>query len=196
MKKKSDDKNVTIGCFSVDPDFAVDLARDLYWKDQNNRLEAINILRCFVGITDEQIEQVLSGDATITKDFKFTNIRDFVWKEKLKKIKEENDEIYYKIGGRRVHKYALDEYCDHVKNIRSKINRVLDTKSLEDYMLSPDPMQDFEEILQDLHNKVIADAGFDPAIRDSCEWTKDFYTFTCALDEYINEKAGTGGGKK
>jgi hypothetical protein len=180
--------------FTVDSEGVVKLARDRYWFE-NAKESGVNILRCFIGIEPYQITKILEGDATVidTPNGRlYKEISDVNFKQKLKDYlgytkcrlqREENEYMF--LGGIRVHRDLVEEYCGHVvKRLRETMRNtahgiMLDVKDIDEIL-------GLETRRQELHDAILNDAGF-----DRHESTDEACAFCRALDEYVDAKAGT-----
>lgn len=180
--------------FTVDPKGVVEFARNRYWFE-NAKTSGVNTLRCFMGIEPYQITKILEGDATMVETpngICYQEQSDEVFKKQLKgyldyqhrKLKDD-EEDYMFLGGTRVHKDLVDEYCGHV------VKRLRETMRNTAHGIMFD-VKDIDEILgletrrQELHDAILNDAGF-----DRHESTDEAREFCRALDEYVDAKAGT-----
>lgn len=180
--------------FTVDPEGIVALARDRYWFE-DAKTSGVNILRCFMGIEPYQITRILEGDGTIIETSSgcfYQDKSDENFKEKLKlhldyqrrKLREE-EEDYMFLGGTKVHKDLIEEYCGHVvkrlrETMRNTANGIMfDTKDIDEIL-------GLETRRQELHDAILNDAGFGRG-----ELTDEARRFCRALDEYVDAKAGT-----
>lgn len=191
----SDEPETKIVHFSVDPEGIVDLARDRYWFEDAKQ-SGVNILRCFMGIEPYQITRILEGDGTIKEIsegiYHYEEIPDGDFKQKLKihfdyrKRKSEDEaEKFIVLGGCKVDKELIEVYCDHV------VKRLRDTMKMTAAGIMLD-IKDMDEILgletrrKELHDAILADAGFDR--NDMSDVAR---TFRKALDSYVDARAGT-----
>jgi hypothetical protein len=178
-------------CFSVDPEGVVALARQRYWFEDAKQ-HGVNILRCFIGIESYQITRILGGDATVSErdgKYYYKEIANDDFKNKLKMYmeyqKHKNFEEYMFLGGIRIHKNLIEEYCDHV------VKRLRDTMKMTAAGLMFGTT-DIDEILglehrrQELHDAILDDAGIDRNASDDA--SRDF---KYALSEYVDARAGT-----
>jgi len=191
MKNETETKIVH---FSVDPEGVVELARVRYWFEDAKQ-SGVNILRCFMGIEPYQITKILEGDATMietrngvyyqeqsNEDFKQELKTHFNYQ--LRKL-QEDEEDYLFLGGTKVHKDLVEEYCDHV------VKRLRDTMKMTAAGIMMD-FKDMQEILgletrrQELHDAILADAGFDRS-----DMSDTACIFRRALDSYVDARAGT-----
>lgn len=63
---KNDPKRATDGDpLLVDAPSIVWFARQLFWFEEGNQEKAVKLLRCFDGLTDNQIREILRGNATM-----------------------------------------------------------------------------------------------------------------------------------
>jgi hypothetical protein len=177
--------------YSVDPEGVVSLARQRYWFEDAKQ-HGVNILRCFMGIESYQITRILEGDATVSEQdnkYYYNEIADDDFKNKLKMYLEyqkyKDLEEYMFLGGIRIHKNLIEEYCDHV------VKRLRDTMKMTaaGCMFGP---TDIDEILgleyrrKELHDAILDDVGIDRNASDNA--SRDFKD---ALDEYVDARAGT-----
>jgi hypothetical protein len=180
--------------FSVDPEGVVELARDRYWFE-DAKTSGVNILRSFICIEPYQITKILEGDATMVETqngIYYQEKTDESFKRQLKshldyqhrKLQEEAEDYIF-LGGVKVHKDLVEEYCGHVvKRLRETMRNtahgiMFDTKDIDEIL-------GLETRRQELHDAILNDAGF-----DRHESTDEARTFCRVLDEYVDAKAGT-----
>lgn len=180
--------------FTVDPKGVVEFARNRYWFE-DAKTSGVNTLRCFIGIEPYQITKILEGDATMIETpngIYYSEEVDEEFKLQLKTYLDyrnrklrEDEEDYMFLGGVRVHKDLVEEYCNHV------VKRLRETMRNTAHGIMFD-VKDIDEILgletrrQELHDAILNDAGFERG-----ESTDEAYEFCRALDEYVDAKAGT-----
>lgn len=101
--------------FSVESKFVVDLARHLFHFEQR-AVEAVDMLKCFMGISSSQISEILEGNATImdSPTPKYFEITDTEFKIKLKTHREHLDRKYVTLAGVMVPRELLERYFFHV----------------------------------------------------------------------------------
>jgi hypothetical protein len=174
--------------FTVDVQGVIDYARHRYWYE-DAKTNAVDTLRCFIGIEPIQITKILDGDATINRDKFYVEIPDEEFKRELaefqaaKKRYEHDGDMY--IGGVPVATELIDRYTQHVvKRLRETMRNtkhgiMFDVKDIDELM-------GLECERQELHDEILEYAGYP---RD--DRSKDACAFRNALDRYVDSVAGT-----
>jgi hypothetical protein len=138
--------------FSVESKFVVDLARQLFHFERR-AVEAIDMLKCFMGISSSQISEILEGDATIIDNPKptFVNTVDAEFKVRLNQHRAFLDKKYVTLAGVLVPRELLERYFFHISGRlqNSKTGKLLDTFQI----------MGLDELRRDLHNEILRCAG-------------------------------------
>ncbi|MDD5454025.1 MAG: hypothetical protein PHW62_00795 [Candidatus Ratteibacteria bacterium] len=169
--------------FSVTSKFIVDLARQLFHFERKTT-EAIEMLKCFRGISSSQIGAILDGDATIidSSNPKYFEVTDMEFKIRLKTHREYLDSKYVTLAGIMVPREMLERYFFHVSG------RLQDSKTGK--LLDAHRIMGLEELRRDLHNEILRCAGLIDEIGNRRDREHENYdNFIVALSEWMHEVA-------
>lgn len=235
--------------FSVDPQGIVDIARNLYWFEQDkpkkrdealrimrrelrkiirdrerlqhaldlleqektkkeedtepdNKTKAINILENLNGISSEQIAALLNGDATLIDGthgtLKLVYREDKAFKKKLKEHQEWLESLTVTLAGFKVEKKLLDIYTNEVVGRLRKIMRepegfrasIMAGGDIETTTNIVEGTMELERLRKELHDEILESVGLDRARDEEGERSDEYFKFTEALSDYLDEEAG------
>lgn len=169
--------------FSVESKFVVDMARHLFHFEQR-AVEAVDMLKCFMGISSSQVSEILEGNATIldSPTPKYFEITDTEFKVRLKTHREYLDRKYVTLAGVMVPRELLERYFFHISG------RLQDSQTGK--LLDVGQIMGLDELRRDLHNEILRCAGLIDNItnrRDKEHQNHD--SFIIALSEWMHEVA-------
>jgi hypothetical protein len=155
-----------------------------YWFEPRRKAWAKRVLSCIVGLTAEQKEKILHGDATIVKAKEgmiFSLQEDVEFKKRLKEQLEFIESQYIKIGGRRVRHELIERYAEQVvKRLRDAMRAGVPSAVHIGYLL------DLELERQRLHEEILVSVGFTKNKREG----EAYRTFRDALFEFLDAVSG------
>ncbi len=169
--------------FSVESKFVVDMARNIFHFEQR-AVEAMDMLKCFMGISSSQISEILEGNATIldSPTPKYFEITDTEFKVKLRTHREYLDKKYVTLAGVMVPRELLERYFFHVSG------RLQD--SMTGQLLDTFQIMGLDELRRDLHNEIMRCAGLIDKIGNRRDREHQNYdNFIIALSEWMHEVA-------
>lgn len=180
--------------FTVDPAFVMGLCRQAYWME-NRKEWALATLHCFHGLSETQIDAILSGTASVVQNPKnpdlglYVDSPDTEWQKTLAEHKAWQESRTYLFGDRRVPRDQVDHYVNNI------VKRLRDTMRLGGLgMLAMDPLQlmDLERQREEEHEAIFVMAGFSPAeiaLRtEPTKWSPEFAAFNDALQAHIDKQ--------
>jgi len=168
------------GYISVEPGFVVTLARQLFNFEQKEP-EAFELLSCFRGISNDQIRQVLIGDATLTGSQSgaiFRPTEDKSLKARIEAHERYMDSKTLMIAGCRIPADLLNQYVDETV-LRLRATMAMGGFGL--FMEDPLKILELEEQRQKLHNMVLVAAKVKRG-------TPEYHIFAQALHNYVQKR--------
>lgn len=168
----------------------------------DNKTKAINILECLDGITNEQIQTILNGDASLIDGAHGTlgliYREDKAFKKKLKKHQEWLDSLYITLAGFKVERKLLDIYTNEVVSRLRKILRepegyraaIMQGGDIEATMKIMEDTMELERLRKELHDEILESVGLNRERDESGERSEEYSKFTQELQDYLDKEAG------
>jgi hypothetical protein len=180
--------------FKIHAPGIVNLVRQAYWME-NRQKWAQDTLRCLNGISDSQVEAILSGTAYLENSLDgeravFIDSPDLKWQEKLAEYLEYIERVTYVFGGRRVRRDLVDCYANEV------VKRLRDSLKMPFFSSVSDPVVliELEQRRQELHNQIVKQAGFsDGEVENHHKyntWSPEYKAFEADFSKFIDSVAG------
>lgn len=172
-----------VAYFSVNPPGVVKIVRQMYWHE-GKQAEAIRTLLCFDGISGDQIDAILSGDATIDENCRFLSTDTSTFKSELTEFLLWLDsQFFIELAGRKVPKKLLAEYGGQiVSRLRNIVRRTINGAILPMEELVNVP--DLEDKRRELHQQILKSVGLERG-------DDDYSDFQHALSEWLDKVAGS-----
>lgn len=170
--------------------------------EPDNKTKAINILECLNGISSEQIQAILNGDATLIDaphgTLKLVHQEDKAFKKKLKKHQEWLESLTVTLAGFKVDRKLLDVYTNEVVGRLRKIMRepegfrasIMAGGDIETTTNIIEDTLALERLRKELHDEILESVGLDRARYEEGERSDEYFKFTLALSDYLDEEAG------
>jgi hypothetical protein len=184
--------------FSIDSALVVEMTRQAYWME-NRQDWALETLRCYEGISEQQIMNILIGVAVMEnhpdgKRAVYVEHTDLEWQEKLAKHLEWQDSLTYCFAGHRVPKDLVDFYVENI------VRRLRDAMRMPIVARHTDPLYllRLEEQRRRQHDEIFLAAGFsrqEVEERSKFNWSPEFTAFDKEFSAYLDKQTNwlTGG---
>lgn len=161
----------------VDGEGITRLVREAYWYEQRKPW-ALQVLRCFEGITDTQIHAVLNGLGQLRNNKKgevfFELHNETMFQQEILDLQAWREANCVMFGDRWVSRHAWATYA------RQVVRRLRSTAFLTHVSL--ETIQELEETRQRLHDQLVKEAGFRERSLNEEGYSDFSEALTCELD--------------